>query len=343
MIGFAIFLESIIERRTILPGFVEDALSCLRAQGFASGELLAAAGLPNPVVTSITSEEYGRLWTVMAAAAKDELFGLAARPMRPGSFTLMCHAVLHAPNLERALRRALRFLNLVLEDPRGELLVENGEAHIVLRDAGQPRVAFAYRTYWLILMGLACWLVGRQISLRQLDIACPAPENRVDYRQFFGAPVRFDASTHRLNFDARYLALPVNRSEQAMKVFLRGAPANILVRHRHDVGLAARVRDQLRACPPSLWPRFDELASTMDLSPATLRRRLRREGQSFAAIKDELRCQRAQELLAGDLSVADIAGELGYSEPSAFHRAFLKWTDRQPGAFRMQVRAGRVG
>ncbi|KEO57509.1 AraC family transcriptional regulator [Thioclava indica] len=340
MTDFTISLEWIIKRRTILPGFVEDALSCLRAQGFASGDLLAAAGLPDPVTYPVTSDEYGRLWTVMAAVAEDELFGLAARPMRPGSFTLMCHAVLHAPNLERALRRALRFLNLVLEDPRGELRVENGEAQIFLHDARQPRVAFAYRTYWLILMGLACWLVGCQIPLRQVDIACPAPKNRVDYRQFFGAPVRFDAPAHKLTFDASYLPLRVNRSEQALKEFLRGAPANILVRHRHDVGLGATVRDQLRDCPPPLWPSFDVLAVRLELSPATLRRRLRREGQSFAAIKDELRYQRAQELLAGDLSVADIAGELGYSEPSAFHRAFLKWTGQQPGAFRLALRAG---
>lgn len=304
---------------------------------------MAAAGLPDPVTDLITSEEYGRLWTVMAAAAEDEFFGLAARPMRLGSFTLMCHAVLHAPNLERALRRALRFLNVMLEDPRAELRVESGEAQIILIDAGQPRVAFAYRTYWLILMGLACWLIGRQIPLRQVDIACPAPENRVDYRQFFGAPVRFDARVHRLTFDVNFLTLPVNRSEQALKVFLRGAPANILVRYRHDVGFAATVRDWLRGCPPPLWPSFDALANTLELSPATLRRHLRREGQSFAAIKDELRCQRAQELLAGDLSVADIAGELGYSEPSAFHRAFLKWTDRQPGAFRLALRAGWEG
>ncbi len=340
MIDFAMSSEATIERCTILPGFVEDALSCLRAQGLDSEPLLAAAGLPSPVTGPISSEDYGRLWTVMSAAAEDEFFGLAARPMRPGSFTLMCHAVLHAPDLERALRRALRFLNVVLDDPRGQLQVENDEAQVLLVDAAPPRMAFAYRTYWLILMGLACWLIGRQIPLRRIDIACPAPENRAGYRQFFGAPVRFGAPAHRLGFEASCLALPVNRSEQDLKAFLRGAPANILVRYRHDTGLAATVRDHLRDCPPSLWPGFEALAATLDLSPATLRRRLRREGQSFAAIKDELRRQRAQDLLAaGALTVADIAGELGYSEPSAFHRAFLKWTDRQPGAFRAALQA----
>lgn len=324
----------------ILPGFVEDALSCLRAQGFASAPLLAAAGLPDPVTEPITNEEYGRLWSVMAARAEDEFFGLGARPMRPGSFTLMSHAVLHAGTLERALRRALRFLNVVIDDPSGALRVQGGEAQILLSDAGAPRMAFAYRTYWLILMGLTSWLIGRQIPLRRVDFACPEPRNRVDYREFFGAPVRFGQPGHQLSFDAGYLQLPLVRSEAALKTFLRGAPANILVRYRHDGGYATRVRDALRAVPPGSWPDFDSLAAGFQLSSATLRRRLKAEGQSLVSIKDELRSKRAQELLrAGRLSVAEIAEELGYSEPSAFHRAFLKWTHRSPSAYRATFQA----
>lgn len=333
-----------MERRTILPGFVEDALSCLQAQGFASGPLLSAAGLPDPVEDPVSSAEYGRLWTVMAAAAQDEFFGLGARPMRPGSFTLMCHAVLHAGTLERALNRALRFLNVVLDDPRGTLRINAGEAQIVLTDAGNPRIAFAYRTYWLILMGLASWLIGRQIPLRHVDFACPEPMNRVDYREFFGAPVRFDQPCNRLSFDAGHLHLPLVRSEAALKSFLRGAPANFLLRYRHDGGHAARVRETLRALPPASWPDFDSLAVGFDLSAATLRRRLRAEGQSFLSLKDELRSKRAQELLRqGQLSMAEIADELGYSEPSAFHRAFLKWTNRNPSTYRAEFRAGTEG
>lgn len=324
-----------MDRRMILPDFVEDAMSCLREQGFASGPLLAAAGLPDPVDQPITNDAYGRLWSVMAAAAEDEFFGLAARPMRPGSFTLLCHAVLHAKSLEQALHRALRFLNVVLDDPRGQLELRDREAQILLTDKGPPRVAFAYRTYWLILLGLACWLVGRQIPLRRVDFACPAPTNRADYRQFFGAPVRFDSEAHRLSFDASYLSLPPIRSEAALKTFLRGAPANILVRYRHDAGLAAQLRDQLRAMPPTDWPAFESLARTLGMSPATLRRQLKADGQSFQSIKDELRRKQALALLrTGDATIAEIASDLGYSEPSAFHRAFLKWTNRSPGAYR---------
>lgn len=324
-----------VERHMIAPGFVEDALACLRQQGVDVQPLLRAAGLPAEVDSPVTIQQYGRLWLAMADALDDEFFGLAARPMRVGSFALMCHAVLHAATLEQALRRALRFLRVVLDHPHGRLQVAGGEARIVLADAGGPRPAFAYRTFWLILLGLACWLIGRRIPLQRIDFSCASPAHRADYSQFFGAPVHFDRPDCRLTFDAAYLRLPTIRSEQALKTFLRGAPANILVRYRHDSGWVAKIRAHLKAIPAADWPNFDALAARLDMPPATLRRRLRSEGQSFAAIKDEMRSVIAQSLLRdGTRSVADIAGELGFSEPSAFHRAFRKWTGQSPGGFR---------
>jgi AraC-like DNA-binding protein len=324
-----------LAHQTISPGFVEDALACLRRQGFAVEPVLRAAGLPATVRESVTTQQYGRLWLAIAEVSNDEFFGLSARPMRPGSFELLCHAVLHAGTLGKALRRALQFLRVVLDDPHGELVVADGRAQIVLAGAGAPYPAFAYRTFWLILLGLACWLIGRRIALQRIDFACPSPEHRTDYHQFFGVPVHFDQPESRLAFDAAYLDLPTIRSEQALKNFLRGAPGNLLVRYRHDTGWVTKMREHLKTVPASEWPDFDTLARELGMTPATLRRRLRSEGQSFASIKDEIRSALAQSLLhESALSVADIACELGFTEPSAFHRAFRKWTGASPGAFR---------
>ncbi|MDF1803314.1 AraC family transcriptional regulator [Thalassovita sp.] len=312
--------------------FVEDALACLRAAGHDPAPVLAQVGLNDPVTAPVTNTTYARLWWLIAQTMEDEFFGLAERPMRPGSFVLLCHAVLSTPTLKQALNRALLFLSVVLDDPRGSLHIREGEARIDLT-AAQPRTAFAYRTYWLILMGVTCWLVGRRIPLRGLDFACPAPEHRSEYRQFFGAPVRFGAPITQMRFDAAHLSLPVIRNDQALKTFLREAPANILIRFRHDQSTAIRVRQVLSALPPAEWPGFETLARALDLSPATLRRKLKADGQSYLAIKDDLRLASAQKMLArNQQSVAEIAHHLGYSEPSAFFRAYRKWTGRSPRA-----------
>lgn len=324
-----------MERHNIAPGFVDDALESIRLRGIDVVPLMAQIGLSERVTEPVTNVEYGRLWWLIAETIDDEFFGLAARPMRPGSFNLLCHAVLHAGTLERALRRALQFLNVVLDDPRGELRIRDGMAHVILTDAGPPRPAFAYRAYWLILMGVACWLIGRRIPLRTLDFACPAPVHRQDYHKFFGAPVLFDQPVTRLVFSSSYLSLPIIRSDVALESFLREAPANILIRYRHDNDLSARVRAQLNALPIAEWPSFAELAAGLGMSVPTLRRRLRGEGQSFSTIKDELRFVAAERLLQENrLSVAEVAAELGYSEPSAFYRAFHKWMGQSPGRFR---------
>lgn len=326
----------------IAPGFVEDALDCLRQQGRDVRLVLAAAGMPEWQGGPVSAETYGRLWLAMVEVTGDEFFGLGARPMRAGAFALMCHAVLHAGTLERALHRALKFLRVVLDDPHGRLSVADGQARIVLADGGETRSAFAYRTFWLILMGVACWLIGRRIPLYRVDFACPPPA-RADYRLFFGAPVRFHQPASRLVFDAAYLRLPTIRSETALETFLRGAPGNLLLRYRHDAGPAVAVRDVLRETPPADWPRFEAMAARLRIPPATLRRRLRAAGQSYATMKDEIRNAQAQHMLRETrLDVAGIAAELGFTEPSAFHRAFRKWTGQSPGAFR-QALADRSG
>jgi len=322
-------------RPMVSSGFVDDALACARRQGISTEPALQAAAIPSKVSQSITVQQYGQLWLALAEAMDDEFFGMFARPARSGSFALLAHAVLHAGTLETALRRALRYLRILLDEPYGKLIVANGQAQITLTGAVPRSPAFAYRTYWLILLGLSCWLVGRRIPLQRIDFACARPSERTDYDQFFGTPVHFEQPTGRLIFSASYLSLSTIRSERALKTFLRGAPANLLVRYRQDAGSVAEIQEHLKRVPAAEWPDFDMLARRLNMSPATLRRRLRSEGQSFSAIKEEMRGLLAQSLLReSTLGVGEIASELGFAEPSAFHRAFRKWTGTTPASFR---------
>jgi len=193
-----------LERRAISASFVEEALESLRRRGLPTQGVLAAAGLPPTVVEPVSVAAYGRMWLALAETLDDEFFGLTARPMRPGGFTLLCHCLLHAANLETALRRALRFLNLVLEEPRGELIVRDGLARVELHESGPPRSAFAYRTYWIVLHGVICWLARRRLPLRLIDFRCVEPLHCAEYRLFFGAPVQFGQPCSRLAFDQSF-------------------------------------------------------------------------------------------------------------------------------------------
>ena len=83
---------------------------------------------------------------------------------------------------------------------------------------------------------------------------------------------------------------------------------------------------------------LEEAARELHLSPRTLHRRLQDEGASFRAVKDALRRDLALARLARPGgNVARVAAELGYSEPSAFFRAFQGWTGEAPSAWRRRV------
>lgn len=108
-----------------------------------------------------------------------------------------------------------------------------------------------------------------------------------------------------------------------------------MIRFRHQNGLVAQVYRHLRARQYGQWPTLTAMAERQQLSASSFRRQLEREGRSYQQVKDEVRRAIAFELLReGRLSVAEIAGQTGFQEPSAFHRAFKKWTGQSPGSYR---------
>ena len=334
------------EKGTISICFVEEALVCLRERGLEVEVLLRQAGISPELLGSpqarVSSKHYGQLWHLIAQTLDDEFFGMDSHGMKAGSFTLLCHALIQADTLARALRRALRFLRLVLDDLSGQLIVTGDVARIVLiehprgQGEGAPRRAFAYGTFLLILHGLACWLVGRRIPLLRADFRCAEPAFSDEWRILFSRNLNFDQAQSGIEFSAEYLAMANVQNERTMKDFLRSAPANFLVKYKNSDSVSARIRRRLREMPPASWPDFATLASQFHASEATLRRRLDDEGQSYRSILDDLRRDLAISLLSDTgLSISEIAGELGFAEPSAFHRAFRKWTGARPGEYRV--------
>ena len=114
------------------------------------------------------------------------------------------------------------------------------------------------------------------------------------------------------------------------------SPADLLARPDGGDNLPSQIRRLLgRDC--NHWPDLEALAHQLNTSPQTLRRHLREQGSSFQELKDQLRRDLAiYHLGRHELPIQDIAEQLGFSEPSAFHRAFKKWTGLTPGAYRAQ-------
>lgn len=334
------------EHGTIAICFVRAALEGVRARRLDADELLRKVGLSPSLLhlpqARVSATQYGAMWRLVAATLDDEFLGQDSRRMKCGSFAMLCHSIVHCETLAQALDRSLRFYALMLDDLFGTLAQDGGEARVELRQRapGAAQRVFAHELLLMLLYGVACWLVGRRIAIVRAEFSYPEPPYSAEYRLMYCANLAFDRPLTAIVFAAGDLDLPVVQNARTIKDFLRKAPENILLKYKNRSSVSARIRRRLRQMLPAEVPDFEALAGELNMTAATMRRRLHEEGASFQSIKDQLRRDLAVGYLShSNRSVMDIAFELGFSERSSFHRAFRKWTGASPGEFRRKLPA----
>jgi AraC-like DNA-binding protein len=322
--------------------FVRSALEPVLARKIDVAPLLREAGISAAVLQApqgrVTAQNLSALWLGVAKVLDDELFGQDSRRMKVGSFAMLSHILVGCKTLASAWSRMTKFFNLILDD--FNCSIESYGRHAVLKiaetlDHNAPRV-FGYETLLMLQHGVACWLIGRRIPILAAAFAYPEPSRSAEYHFMYCAQLSFDASATAIRFDRTYLDLPVIQNDRTVKEFVRNAPANIVLKYKNTNSLAAQIRRRLRSAANTEWPEFDVIAKALNMTPSTLRRRLDDEGQTFQAIKDQLRRDMAiDQLCHTTKSIAEIAAELGFTEPSSFHPAFKKWAGASPGEYRL--------
>lgn len=328
-----------MRERTIASHFVRAALHGARMHDLDPAALLREAGLSPSLLQAsaerVTPAHYARLIRLLWLRLDDEYLGLAAQPSRPGTFAMMASSIIHCGTLERALRRGIRFYGLFPGSPGFSLRREGAHAWLCVQvDAQRDPQHFLSESLLLIWHRLASWLIGQRIALEEVCFAYSQPPHGAEYDLLFPGTRRFGAGFTGLRFAAAHLDQPLLQDERTLRRFLEQAPAELLSRPAGEDSLITRIQRLLgRDC--RRWPDLTQLASQLNCSPQTLRRRLREQGSSVQAIKDQMRREQAIHLLGRpELSIQEIAEQLGFSEASAFHRAFRRWTHLTPGAYR---------
>ena len=334
---------------SISIAFVREAVASLRRKGVSAAPVLEAAGIPPRLLrvdeARVGPEAFGALWLAVARTLDDEFFGLDSRRMKVGSYALLCRMAVRCGDLRGAMSEVARFLNVLLDDTRISFTPAGERVSLALvskNRSGARNIAaqvFAHETLFVLVHGLLCWLVGRRIPVLRARFGYPRPDWWQEYQLVFCEELAFDADRTSVLFGGEALHLPVSHSEKSTREFLRGAPANFLLKYRGERGLAERIGLRLRASAPVAWPSFREIAGELGMSVSTLHRKLESEGTSFRNVKDGLRRDLAiGYLLKSDAGVVEIAAALGFAEHSAFHRAFRKWTGTSPGSYRVRHR-----
>lgn len=294
-----------------------------------SPELLAEGR--SRVTIAQTVEMVQRLWR----ATDDELLGLGLRPMPRGTLRLVCFGLASAPTLGAAIRRFESFRRSLPGLPPVTLTSQEGEARASFDISGvaQP-VPIVIDTLLTVTHRFLGWAVGGRLPLLRVEVPYPRDPEIDDYDLIFGAPVEFSAPAPMLVFDAALLEHPIDRTEGELLAFLSNAPSAVLGPRDYSVSLAARVRRILERGLTGGWPTVEEIAAELAMSPPTLRRRLREEHTTVREIREQiLRDAAVASLVRGDETVSALSRRLGFSEPSAFSRAFRRWTGSAPGSY----------
>jgi AraC-like DNA-binding protein len=227
---------------------------------------------------------------------------------------------------------------LVADDIELSVEERDGKAHIRLRelkDLGEQR-EFGVLSVLRNLYGVACWLVDSRITLEQVHFAFEAPAHQAVYPLMFQGPVLFGSATpiSELVMNASYLALPLRRDEAALQRMLETALTLTVLQYRKDRLLLTQVKQALAMYPQDTHS-AEDLAPLLNLSPRSLHRQLKEEGTSLQVLKDEVRHERAIELLQRTRKpIKQVAESAGFQNEKSFIRAFKQWTGQTPAAFR---------
>jgi hypothetical protein len=141
------------------------------------------------------------------------------------------------------------------------------------------------------------WLIGRTISLHQVELAFAEPRHSDEYRFVFPAPCRFAQGRSALLFDTQLLELPIVQSRTSLKEYLQQIPLQWFQKQHYPQLLSYQVTQLLAERGWVGTSDMDSVACSLHMTSRTLRRKLSDEAESFQHLKDSLRRDQAINLL----------------------------------------------
>ncbi len=283
-----------------------------------------------------------RLWRAIVERRPDPTVGLrlgAAVTVR--ELGLVGYAMAHSATLGEAWRRFSRYCRIISDAirvhiaeaaDRARVDVEAHPALDALRHPVNARLA--------CMLAVSREITGTDVTPVEVSFPYPRPPSTRDYARVFGCALRFGRPPAAIVFRREQMGLPIAASDPTLAGYLDELASEKVRSLTQEESLSGKVRQAMWRRLSTGAPSLSQIASDLAISERSLQRRLRRHGTSFASLLEDLRREVATELL-GDrrLAVYELAFLLGYSEPSAFNRAFRRWTGSSP----LRYRAGMAG
>lgn len=285
------------------------------------------------------ADSYYALWQYAESVSADPAIGLhAGAAVDPENMGLVGHVFFNCDTLGDAVAQYVRLhrlinesIHLSLEQTETQTILSwqpDSPQHYCRQDMDRTLASAIARTRHFILADFrADWI----------ELAHPEPVYADEYRRLFGGEIGFDAAITRVAFDNRYLSHPIPRRNPYIYSAVLKQVNTILARWQPQKSFSRKVRRMISRQMATDRINADTLAQQCHMSRQTLYRRLKKEGIGFHELVEEVRKDKALRYVAGNqYALGEIAFLLGFSELSAFSRAFKRWTGMAPAHYRAQ-------
>ena len=332
-------------RASISIALVRPLARALEAKPGALRELFAKTDLGPAVLEDpearVSPAQFCVAWAEAIRLTGDPSLALRiAEATPPGAFGIVEYVCRSAPTLRRALEQWCRYLGILDDAVEVGLVDEGGRTALrVLVESEAPAPA-SHELCFALVVARARELAA-SVRVAEVRYAHRSTEaNAAVHRAFFGAPVRFGAAETEIVFERSVLDAPLATADPNLLEVLRPAAEEKRARRPPEISLLDRVRRELRAALGNDDAQLEAVAKRLGTTGRSLQRRLRDEGTSFQAVREAMRRELADRYLGEGLSFSEISFLLGFSEPSAFFRAFKRWTGLTPFERRARLAAG---
>jgi len=332
----------VVGEPTVAVSVVRGLLDMVEQSGVPRAELLRAAGLRSSLLDAtdgrVAYSEIDRVCELALDFTADPALGLHwCETMSAVTFNPLSNLIAHSANLRQGFESLTAF-HRVLTDRARYQLVEHGDLVTVrCEPMGTGSLRVQRLATEMLVMGIFRLVRSfcMHAPLPRVAFEYAAPSYAPEYMRAFRGAVQFDQAFTGVVFDRELMDMPSPDKDEDLHVALRGVAERRILRLTQCAPYAARVRELLVRKGPSCRADMDTVARSLGLSVRSLRRRLADEEVSYNdVVTDALTIVAKQLLREKQRSIQETAYDMGFSDTSAFHRAFKRWTGMTPQVFR---------
>ncbi|WP_051227179.1 AraC family transcriptional regulator [Oceanospirillum beijerinckii] len=332
-------LEPILQLASHYDSGADDDSDSLRHQ------ILSAASLSDTDFTRpdarFPADHFSSVLSCLAEASGNPHITLrlaeATQPRMLGSIGFLIST---SETLGQALHILEDYLPILFQGAQLELHQHGQDMQLQLLFEAENVEQNVVEYFLACLLNWPRWLTGRQIPVSAVEMTFPQPENLTTYRQFFAAEVSFQAERHCIHLPASYLTLPCVDANREMHQLHKEFADSLLSKTGEKKALTAQIRSLIRQqlLTQGEAIRREQIAQQLGLSLRTLQRKLGELETNFQTLYDQTRQELCLQLIQrGQLSFGEIAFQLGFSNQSAFQKAFKRWMGMAPSQYRQQL------